>query len=242
MLETFLALVTAHLLADFPLQSKALLSKKKNPFYLLLHVAIVTIATALLAGTYDPRVLMAVALSHAAMDYIKTHHLDDGIKPFALDQIVHLLVIAGLSVWLPKTVADGWLGTMSAPAQLAAFQVMILASATIASVGMGGVVTAKLLKQFEPKRTCTSSTTSDDLGLPGGGEYIGWLERGLTLLFMLIGQPEGIGLMLAAKSVLRFSDQSARAHSEYVIIGTLLSFGWAILCGVVAKAALAHWS
>src|SRR5690348_2532396 len=79
MLETFLALITAHLLADFPLQSRKLLSRKKEAPALLLHVAIVTIATALMAGTCDLRVLSAIALSHAAMDYIKTHHLGEGI-------------------------------------------------------------------------------------------------------------------------------------------------------------------
>ena len=58
----------------------------------------------------------------------------------------------------------------------------------------------------------------------------------------MIGQPEGVGLLLAAKSILRFSDKNARAHTEYVIIGTLLSFGWAIITAVLTRVALQHWS
>ena len=55
---------------------------------------------------------------------------------------------------------------------------------------------------------------------------------GLIFAFLLIGQPEGVGLLIAAKSILRFGAvKDDRAMSEYVIIGTLASFGWAMLTG-----------
>jgi hypothetical protein len=47
---------------------------------------------------------------------------------------------------------------------------------------------------------------------------------------ILLGQPEAVGLLIAAKSILRFGAvKDDRAASEYVIIGTLASFGWALL-------------
>src|SRR3989338_5520432 len=41
-------------------------------------------------------------------------------------------------------------------------------------------------------------------GLTGGGRVIGLLERGLIFAMILLGQPEGVGLLIAAKSILRF--------------------------------------
>ena len=59
---------------------------------------------------------------------------------------------------------------------------------------------------------------------------IGLLERALIFLMVLAGQPAGIGFLIAAKSVLRFDTASKdQRASEYVIIGTLASFGWALL-------------
>jgi len=46
---------------------------------------------------------------------------------------------------------------------------------------------------------------------------------------VISGQSAGIGFLIAAKSVLRFgSVGDDRKISEYVIIGTLASFGWAM--------------
>ena len=54
-----------------------------------------------------------------------------------------------------------------------------------------------------------------------------------------MGQPEGVGLLMAAKSILRFGAvKDDRALSEYVIIGTLASFGWAMLAGYGTAALL----
>ena len=51
----------------------------------------------------------------------------------------------------------------------------------------------------------------------------------LAIIFLLVlaGYPAGVGFLIAAKSILRF-DKDPKA-SEYVIIGTRASFGWALL-------------
>jgi len=58
------------------------------------------------------------------------------------------------------------------------------------------------------------------------------LERMLVLLFVFLCQIEAIGFLLAAKSILRFKD-TATAKTEYVLVGTLLSYGIAILIGSI---------
>jgi hypothetical protein len=70
-------------------------------------------------------------------------------------------------------------------------------------------------------------------GLAKAGRTIGILERCITLTFILMNQYEAIGLLIAAKSLIRFKEDPAR--SEYIIIGNLLSFGIAIFVGVVLK-------
>jgi len=47
---------------------------------------------------------------------------------------------------------------------------------------------------------------------------------------VLICQYEAVGLIIAAKSILRFN---ATQKSEYVLVGTLLSFGIAVFAGIV---------
>ena len=81
-------------------------------------------------------------------------------------------------------------------------------------------------------------------GLKKGGQYIGWLERSLVMLLLLMGQAGGIGFLLAAKSILRFGDikkAGQRKVAEYVIIGTFLSFGRALLVSALTQQAMRRW-
>lgn len=75
--------------------------------------------------------------------------------------------------------------------------------------------------------------------LKSAGTLIGYLERALILTFVLLEQWEAIGFLLTAKSILRFNDIKGieqRALSEYVLLGTLLSFTTSIGIGLaVAK-------
>jgi len=85
----------------------------------------------------------------------------------------------------------------------------------------------------------------DDVeGLSKGGRYIGWLERSLVMMLLLMGQASGIGFLFAAKSILRFGeikDSHQRKMAEYIIIGTFLSFGWALITSYLTQKALSLW-
>lgn len=54
------------------------------------------------------------------------------------------------------------------------------------------------------------------------------------MVFVLIGQYEAVGFIVAAKSLLRFKETDT-AKTEYVLAGTLLSFGIATCCGLLVK-------
>ena len=64
------------------------------------------------------------------------------------------------------------------------------------------------------------------------------LERLLVFGFIVLQQWPAIGWLIAAKSILRFSDLSRakdRKLTEYVLIGTLLSFSLAIFIGLLYR-------
>ena len=72
---------------------------------------------------------------------------------------------------------------------------------------------------------------SNDASLNNAGKYIGILERLFVFTFIIAGNWGAIGFLLAAKSVFRFGDlreSKDRKLTEYILIGTLLSFGIAI--------------
>ena len=69
--------------------------------------------------------------------------------------------------------------------------------------------------------------------LTGGGSQFGGAVRaggGFEAFVELyaLAAAAGIGFLVAAKSVLRFEAAREAVKAEYVIIGTLASFGWAI--------------
>lgn len=81
-----------------------------------------------------------------------------------------------------------------------------------------------------------------DDSLVNGGAFVGYLERGLILTFVLLGRWEAIGFLLTAKSILRFSELKGRhqqPRSEYVLLGTLLSFSLSIGVGLAVRLILA---
>lgn len=78
----------------------------------------------------------------------------------------------------------------------------------------------------------------EDNTLINGGAVIGYLERSLTLTFVLVGQWQIVGFLLTAKSILRFNELKGSNHqqrSEYVLLGTLLSFSISVALGLLVQ-------
>jgi hypothetical protein len=78
----------------------------------------------------------------------------------------------------------------------------------------------------------------DNKGLTNAGKWIGILERLLIFTFIVINEFSAIGFLLAAKSVFRFGDlknSSEHKKTEYIIIGTFISFSFAIAAGLFYK-------
>jgi TM2 domain-containing membrane protein YozV len=238
MYETLLLLLVAHLVADFPLQPDWMIRRKRHPAMLVLHGLVVVGTAALALGGWPVTVLLILVGTHLAMDAVKVYALGNSLGSFILDQAVHLAVIVALAAAYPGTFAQGAWATLPGNLTAAYLVGLCLLGGTIASLMTGAIVIRKATEPF------THQLSGDIAGLESGGAYIGWLERALVMLLILIGQPAGVGFLITAKSILRFGDvrdSSQRKLTEYIIIGTFMSFGWGLAIAALTQLAMRHW-
>jgi hypothetical protein len=240
MKETFLVLFTSHLLGDFALQPDSIAKRKAVLTTLLLHVGIVTFVSFLLLGSLNVAVLSAIFITHALADGVKARQGRESLPWFIGDQAFHCMVLASLAFLFPDAFENGlWNALLPAHAVPYYLALMTVAASVTLMVSVGGLVVGKLVKSF-----LDELRDDERKGLTNGGKVIGWLERLLVLLLMLADLAEGIGFLVAAKSILRFpeiKEGKDRRVSEYIIIGSLLSFTWAILVAAPSTQAVQHW-
>ena len=240
-LDLGLALLAAHAVADFVLQPDWMVKNKERRPVLALHCLIAAGLTYGFAGRWTLWLLPAwVFLSHAAIDFIKVRTRRSTLPVFVLDQAAHLAVVAALAWWFGR---EGELSIWARYHGPNAWRFWILISGAILCVRAGGILTGFWVKPYldeiERAKSEAGVAVKAIRGLTNGGRVIGQLER--TLIFMLVGmaQPAAIGFLVAAKSIFRFGelkDRENRMEAEYITIGTLISFGWAI-----ATSCLAWW-
>jgi len=256
--ETLAALLFAHVLADFVFQTNRMVEHKQKPLVLGIHFAIVYATLLVATGSIHPA-LLALALVHIGIDVgklalsaaLKGRH---ALGLFLVDQAFHIVSLMTLAAFLPDLWAQGlwaagavvaddggilgtglWSETVVLPiSHLPAL--MVLVTGFIIATRAGGFAVSLLMDPFAPHLGPGDAEQS----LPGAGRVIGQLERGLIFALVLFGQAQGVGLLIAAKSILRFGAvKDDRRLSEYVIIGTLASFGWALVVAYATLAGLA---
>ncbi|TVZ46453.1 uncharacterized protein DUF3307 [Olleya sp. Hel_I_94] len=225
-----LKLVLAHAIGDFVLQPdqwvKDKTIKKHKSKYLYFHVLIHALALLILLQ-FNANYwigIVSIVVSHYIIDVIKLN-LTKKINPrllFILDQIAHLIVIAIVALTYTQYSFD--INTLYSKNVLALL-LSLIAITSIASVIMRLVMSKWILDEDDANDS-----------LEKAGKYIGILERLFVFGFIIINQWSAIGLLIAAKSVFRFGDLSKakdRKLTEYILIGTLLSFGIAISVGLL---------
>ncbi len=225
----FIKLLLAHMLGDFLLQPGRALrhkqARKAGSWFFYLHGLVHFSLTLLLVWDWAFwKEALVIAASHLVIDAFKLYtahwYRRDSI-PFFLDQLAHVLVLFVVATF-PDTAGEvARLATgINWPVLAGLFFVTYPAA----------FLTAKLLEGLGEQ------IPMDHKSLPRAGMYIGILERLFVFAFILLGRWEAIGLLIAAKSVFRFNDLKEfnnRRWTEYILIGTLLSFGMAIAAGLL---------
>ena len=223
-----LSLLTAHIVGDFYLQSDKYCMRKellkiKSPFLYIHSVIVGLLSWAFVPFTDFCFFALIIAGTHLLIDTMKTY-MCRGLWPFLIDQFAHILILCFISCQyipasrLPIQSID-FLNTLSIP--LFAFAILCCLKPT-------NILIKLILDKYKigDAESCQS--------IKNAGALIGNLERILTMVFVLIGQYEAVGFIVAAKSLLRFKDTDT-AKTEYVLAGTLLSFGIATLFGLIVK-------
>lgn len=225
-------LLLAHLAGDFLLQPDRWVTEKEVKKHrsptLYLHVLLHGGLTWLLVWDISfwlPALI--IVITHYIIDLSKVTFQKPGnrISWFVADQLLHILVLAVI-VYL-------WVKPDLSPEHFPTAQVLIVCTAAILLTSPSSVVIKTIISQWTPD-TFYSLATS----LPDAGKIIGFLERLLVLTFILINHWEAVGFLLAAKSVFRFGnlkESHDRKLTEYVLIGTLLSFGIAIAVSLITS-------
>jgi predicted permease len=104
----------------------------------------------------------------------------------------------------------------------------------VVTVWIGGFLVGRIVSPY-------ADQLDADSGLQEGGRLIGYCERLLIYVFVLANAPSAIGFLVTAKSLFRFGEVTGaekRRHAEYVIIGTLVSFAYAVTLSYLVRWAL----
>lgn len=225
-----LKLITAHVIGDFFLQTDKICEGKyakgvKQFAYLAIHSGINALLAYILVGLWNCwEIPIVVFFTHYLIDFVKSVVGNSSVWLFITDQLAHLAVITGLWVWLTDAdlcVVSDWLSD---------YRIWIVVLCYMLAMKPASILLGTFLAKWTP-------INNDKNSLPNAGAWIGYLERVLIMTFMLVGCMEGIGFLLAAKSIFRFGELTKAKEvkiTEYVMIGTLSSFTIAILLGSIA--------
>ena len=227
----FIKLFLAHLLGDFMLQPTTWVIDKENnkikSIYLYLHIILHGILAWILVGTINfGWYVLVLAISHGIIDVMKLYLQKPTTRRdwFMIDQILHISIIAIIITFYEKLSIDfNFFNT----------QFWIIITAILFLTKPTSMILKNIISIWNPE-----NISEIDKSLDNAGNYIGILERLLIFCFLINNHFEAIGFLLAAKSIFRFGDlkeATDRKLTEYVLIGTLLSFGIAIIIGLFTQ-------
>lgn len=222
-------LFLSHLLADFILQPQSWVKDRfsKHFFspFLYLHGFTAGVLALFLIGFHYWTVALLIFITHTLIDGWKSYR-PQTVSYFLIDQSLHLLIILicwfctfyslhDLSVWIHDSGNNTTLWFLITAYLFLSFPAGILV----------GQMTKKWSDQL-PRST----------GLAKAGKWIGILERILILTFILQDQYAAVGLLITAKGLLRFNEKDQQEEkTEYVLIGSLISFSIAVVTGILMK-------
>ncbi|MCP9751226.1 DUF3307 domain-containing protein [Ferruginibacter sp. HRS2-29] len=240
MVLLLIQLLLAHMIGDFFLQPKMWVQdkevKKLRSVYLYLHTAIHIALILLLTGGFTFwKIALLIGGVHFGIDSLKLQFQkkENKRKWFFIDQLLHLLSIVITWAFVSK---------FSPGVEFFKNEKFWVMSAAILFVlNPTSYIIRVFISKWSPNTNNDQNRLLGNAGvdesLEDAGKWIGMMERILILIFIGSGKWEGVGFLLAAKSIFRFGDlKEARDKklTEYVLIGTMMSFIITIVVGMIA--------
>jgi hypothetical protein len=226
----FLKFLLAHFIGDFCFQPGSWVKDKEQhklkSTKLYIHLVIHLAALLAVLG-FDSHYwlgIVTIVFTHFIIDVFKIYAQKDDNKQllFFADQILHILILLAVSHFYQPFDMD-----MSI---LMNETLLILLTSLVFVTYVSAVLIKVTISKWAPV-----TENDNHSSLEKAGRFIGILERLFVFGFIVTNHWEAIGFLLAAKSVFRFGDLKDahdRKLTEYILIGTLLSFGLAIVAGL----------
>jgi hypothetical protein len=227
-------LLLAHFASDFILQNKYLVDNKKwVSKQMLIHIAIVFITTLALSKSFV--ISLSIAMLHWIVDALKIQLLKKNrnweSRLFFIDQLIHLMSIITIwtihfkiSIKLYKAIELPFLN----------YKISLIILAYVFVIYPVGHIIKYLTSKISPTKPSNDiKENSNSSEILDGGKLIGQFERLIILTFVLLNQYEAIGFLITGKSIIRFAQKDENLRSEYVLVGTMMSYAIAIITGVI---------
>lgn len=219
----FLCLWFAHLVADFVLQTGETCKDKKerhrkSPHHYVHALIVFGLSWLVSWDACFWWCALIISVAHFGLDMWKSYR-EDKVIWFTLDQVAHILVIFGVAfAW---TMCHDW----SLPFGVELWHVAA-AVAILVCWKPANIFIKLMLRHYS-----VNMPAGKENGF-NAGALIGTIERWLILIFVCVHRYDALGLLIAAKSIIRFSEKDT-AKTEYVLAGTLLSIFIAVLAGMM---------
>lgn len=222
-------LILSHLITDFMLQPKSWVNERTAKHFaspkLYLHSIITAALAFIITGIQYWLVAIIILVTHFIIDGWKSYQKQNA-SYFLADQLLHLLVILGCWYFTFFTWSDVTIAWQQLNENLNVWKTI---TAVIFLNTPAGIFIGQLTKQWRDK-------LPEAENLANAGKWIGIVERIIIFIFVLYSEYSAIGLLVAAKGIIRFNEKDRQEiKTEYLVIGTLLSIGIAIVTGLVVK-------
>ena len=262
MINLFLRLFAAHLVADFFLQfdciNKGKYRRGISGFsFLFLHGFIHAIVTYLFLAQWDNWFIpLFIFITHMLTDWAKVVFTNrfcakpqnGRVVPFLLDQFLHvsfliLVVCCYYWMWGQFPTSKVFFATDSCN------KYWLVAISYLLVLKPSGLLIAMFTKRWQDAihknddsrqkaAIGADGQPKTDGSLAQAGAWIGYCERVIALSFILMHNLQGIGFLLAAKSIFRFGNLKEGQETkmtEYVLLGSLFSMAIATIVGIVTS-------
>lgn len=225
-------LVIAHIICDFYIQTDRFCEQKNSKggrglLMQLVHAFTHAVVSYVLVAEWTLwQIPLIIFVSHYVIDFVKSRCATrNSLAVFTVDQILHIGILFLLClVVIPSDNITNCMCNYNSWIYVLGYLLLLKPTSIVISL---------FFRQWEIR--------NGDKALPKAGRWIGYFERVLVMTFVLLGSFEAIGFLMAAKSIFRFGDLKENHEiqlTEYVLLGTLMSFTVAVIVALGAKSAI----